>query len=776
MQTASATLLRETHGKRMDDILNLLTDISLWYQADESDESQTKSSAFAEFREKLRTGEYTIVMVGEFSAGKSTLLNALMGENLLPAYTNETTATVNFLRHTEQAAQGEKGCVHYNDETKLILENVDYDIIKQYVSTRGENVVKDIAHLDLFLDSEFLRDNVTLIDSPGLNGVAEGHADITNEQILESHACIFVFNATQPGSKSNFEFLAQLKSNVGTILFVLNRIDEINASEGDSPESVVAKIQESYQKFFPNSECPEIWPLAAKPALVARSKSKVEYRNKTEFSDAEKTIFLNTSRIQGFEARLMEFLTKGEKTKRQSLEPVTRTIEVGNRSKADIENEIRLLTQTDDTGEIEKNIIAVQDAIKDCEKNLQSCYVDVSSKVRVGLRDVIEAIDAEINRYTDRAISQLDTYDSLEDINEYLKNITPHYSDYVKQLLSKYDTNLRDSIIEQVFCNYQAFAERIQEGFIDIDSNLTISVDLNTREYTFNAGLAAMEQQEDEIREQLEQLRMQEEQAKKDNLAAQANMRKQKKVEQQLREIAEQRAEITNRIMPAVVHTTRKEERSRTFKEQGLFGVIVGFFGGEKTKIVEVPMVEDSAYKAESAKRDSELQLLMKEKAELALQLDNSAERDLLLADEFLARKRTDLDRLEEKYLELIKENREKFQTKYNAQIQKARNELRNLLGDKTEKLIGEVKNILRNQEKKYSGIVSSVIMANLKQALHDEQKKQENLRARLNSSEKERDERIAKLTERLNALGVILEKALSLKAELEGLNIEELD
>lgn len=66
--------------------------------------------------------------------------------------------------------------------------------------------------------------------------------------------------------------------------------------------------------------------------------------------------------------------------------------------------------------------------------------------------------------------------------------------------------------------------------------------------------------------------------------------------------------------------------------------------------------------------------------------------------------------------------------------------------------------------------------MANLKQALNDEQKKQENLHSRLNSSEKERDERIAKLTERLNALEVILKNALSLKAELEGLNIEDVE
>lgn len=278
----------------------------------------------------------------------------------------------------------------------------------------------------------------------------------------------------------------------------------------------------------------------------------------------------------------MEFLTKGEKTKRQSSEPVTRVLEAGTRSKAEIENEIRMLEQADDTGEMEKNIIAVQDAIKSCETKLQGCYADVSSKVKIGLRDAIEAIEADISRYTDRAVSDLNFFDNLEDINEYLKNIATRYTIHVKDLLEKYDANLRDSIIEQVVSNYHAFSERIQERFANIEGNLTISVELNTMEYTFNVGLAAMEQQEEEVKQQLEQLRIQEEQAQKDNLSAQANMRNQKKNEQRLREIAEQHAEISNRIMPTVIQTSRKEEPSKAFKEKGLFGVIGDFLVAKK--------------------------------------------------------------------------------------------------------------------------------------------------------------------------------------------------
>ena len=98
---------------------------------------------------------------------------------------------------------------------------------------------------------------------------------------------------------------------------------------------------------------------------------------------------------------------------------------------------------------------------------------------------------------------------------------------------------------------------------------------------------------------------------------------------------------------------------------------------------------------------------------------------------------------------------------------------IRNLLSDKTDEIIVEIKRLLRGQEKVYAGIVSSVIMANLKQNLAHEQKKRENLLARLNSSEQERDLRIAALTERSNELEIILSKAVALKDELEKLKVD---
>ena len=126
-----------------------------------------------------------------------------MRKRILPSFTNETTATVNFLYHKEKSAAGEAGVVHYYDGTALKLDDADIETVGKYVSTKGNDVVNKVEHLDLFLESDFLKDGVTLVDSPGLNGVAEGHREITEQQILKSHASIFLFSAKKSFAKES---------------------------------------------------------------------------------------------------------------------------------------------------------------------------------------------------------------------------------------------------------------------------------------------------------------------------------------------------------------------------------------------------------------------------------------------------------------------------------------------------------------------------------------------------------------------------------------------
>ena len=305
--------LKEQYLVRKQNVIQCLLDAENFLK----DEYPEKADKLAVQRSNLEKGEFSISVVGEFSAGKSTFLNALMRERILPSFTKETTATINFLRHREKAENGESGCVHYKEGHTEPFHSADLKTISRYVSTSSDSVdvAKSVAYLDLFLDSRFLEGNVTLVDTPGLNGIAEGHRDMTLEQIEKSSAGIFLFDANKPGSHSDFEFLGELQKRIKNVILVLNKIDNIKKSEGETVESVIAKLKENYKAVFPEAETiPEIWPVAAYPALTARSSTEMEYHGKTEFTPEERQKFEKISHMSEFEDRLWKFLTQGEKT------------------------------------------------------------------------------------------------------------------------------------------------------------------------------------------------------------------------------------------------------------------------------------------------------------------------------------------------------------------------------------------------------------------------------------------------------------------------------
>ena len=137
-----------------------------------------------------------------------------------------------------------------------------------------------------------------------------------------------------------------------------------------------------------------------------------------------------------------------------------------------------------------------------------------------------------------------------------------------------------------------------------------------------------------------------------------------------------------------------------------------------------------------------------------------------------LLRTKTALAQKQEELIKLINDNRMEIQTRYGEQLKRARRELGDFFENRMYEVTDKVNDLLRNKERQYTEIVTAVIIANIKQAVEDEQKKHELLLESLNSSVKDRDERISKLNGRLETLGDILGRAASLRTDLEALNV----
>ena len=115
--------------------------------------------------EKVANEHFEVAIVGEFKRGKSTLINALLGQEVLPADVLPATATLNRVTYSETPYV----MVEYKDGG---TERVDINKLADYVtklSYESEMKAETVKQATVYYDTSFCKNNVDIIDTPGLN-------------------------------------------------------------------------------------------------------------------------------------------------------------------------------------------------------------------------------------------------------------------------------------------------------------------------------------------------------------------------------------------------------------------------------------------------------------------------------------------------------------------------------------------------------------------------------------------------------------------------------
>ena len=195
----------------------------------------------AYFRERLNDGEFRIAVVGEFSSGKSTFLNALLGQDVLSHGNTETTATITRIVNTNQNdPHCNTGIIHLSTGEKKPFN--DFSFIREYTTTSSSQykVVDDVEFVELYVPVFQSSRRIVFVDTPGLNGTADGHRSRTIDLVRQAHACIYLLQR-HGLSDSDILFLKYLIQIQKNYIFIQNFIDDFQADEGDSVKN---KIEE----------------------------------------------------------------------------------------------------------------------------------------------------------------------------------------------------------------------------------------------------------------------------------------------------------------------------------------------------------------------------------------------------------------------------------------------------------------------------------------------------------------------------------------------------
>lgn len=224
-------------------------------------------------RSRLSDDEFRIAVVGEFSSGKSTFINALLGQDILQHATTETTATLTRIVNVQpDDPRCKTGEVHLCDNSTVKLTN--FSELRDYTTTTSEkyNVVNDVTEVELYMPVLPSDRKIILVDTPGLNGTADGHRDRTISLVQQAHSCIYLISR-RGLADSDIQFLTYLSQYQRNFLFIQNFIDDFRKIEGEDLEEKLAdqrKILE--QKVFSKVDgCRyTICGISALKALVAQ--------------------------------------------------------------------------------------------------------------------------------------------------------------------------------------------------------------------------------------------------------------------------------------------------------------------------------------------------------------------------------------------------------------------------------------------------------------------------------------------------------------------------
>ncbi len=271
----------------MDNLINSLKILDSLEIVKENDGLSKKVLALSE---KLQKNEVQIVILGQFKRGKSSLINALLGESILPTSVVPLTSIVTIIKYGDKR---KISVVFLNGKTIEIKSEELEDYVTENKNPENK---KQVDKVEIEYQSDFLKSGVQIVDTPGVGSVYKHNTDVAYDFVPKADVGIFVVTADPPISQAELQFLLSIKDYLGKILFVQNKIDQVEEKERnqslDFTKQVVEKSLDVKELKF--------YPLSSKLGLDGKSKN-----NKKA---------LKESRLLDFETELNSFLKK-ERTK-----------------------------------------------------------------------------------------------------------------------------------------------------------------------------------------------------------------------------------------------------------------------------------------------------------------------------------------------------------------------------------------------------------------------------------------------------------------------------
>lgn len=171
---------------------------------------------------RVRRPATIICVVGEFKQGKSSLVNALLGQTICPVDDDIATSAITLLRYGNEPRVE----VRRRVDDGVSIEQIELAELTEWVSERGNpDNIKAVERVDISLPHPLLANGLAIVDTPGMGGLGAGHAAATLAFLPFADGLVFVTDASAELSAPEAEFLSRAAELCPNVLFALTKTD-----------------------------------------------------------------------------------------------------------------------------------------------------------------------------------------------------------------------------------------------------------------------------------------------------------------------------------------------------------------------------------------------------------------------------------------------------------------------------------------------------------------------------------------------------------------------
>ena len=443
-------------------------------------------------------GLFRVVVMGTFTSGKSTLINALLGSRILPESALPSTAILTFIQFGYDTDDVE---IHYRDivnedgnVTKGAVEHISkenfmqtyhYDIADTEKLSQTGSIprFKKVAYSIVRCSLPLVQYGVSIVDTPGLED-----KDIATELALDiaakAQAIIYVCGERGFAEADREYFEENFKGNPGNVFFILNKMDNITSDI--QRKQALDRVRYDVKGCFVKADgsvdealmSKRVFGLSSLLALDARRGMTFDedLQKDVPLSEEKQTMKLQRSQFLPFEEALQEFLTTDErclaqygKVFRTLLSTYNEAVDKVRENLAVYEHEDKLTNEQKAEcqsiiNEIETGLSTTKAAFDNCTLKLQNTLAllirnaidSVDSTWEVDLATLHEKIRFGMKDYLSLAVSNINVFKSKDERTEDMKRllqpfsqiIAEHISDKIDRFMEANKTVLQNAIME----------------------------------------------------------------------------------------------------------------------------------------------------------------------------------------------------------------------------------------------------------------------------------------------------------------------------------------